>query len=191
MPSPTHTPPRPPARSRSWIAAAAAGAAAGLLSAGALAAQAPAATPTPAATPAPTASVRGVVFDSTAGGPLGGATVQLLSVRDGTPAAGMPVVTLIADSLGRFRADRLAPGAWVVAFIHPVLDVYGLEMPTAAVRLAAGDTLALTLGIPAPRALRRVLCAGADSSGADSSGALVGTLRDADTDALLGGASSR
>jgi hypothetical protein len=54
------------------------------------------------------------------------------------------------------------------------------------VRVAAGDTVALTLGIPAPRALRRVLCDSA--AAADSSGVVVGTVRDADTEQLLEGA---
>ncbi|AHG91766.1 TonB-dependent receptor plug [Gemmatirosa kalamazoonensis] len=121
------------------------------------------------------AVLRGVVYDSLARAPLAGALVQAAPAGDL-----VRVRTVYADSLGAFRFDTVSAGRWVLGFDHPVVGMLSLDMPTRAVDVAAGDTTAVVLSLPGGRRMHRVLCGEATG---DSTGALVGMVRDADRDA--------
>lgn len=152
------------------------------------AAQATGAAPTPAPASAARAPgdttpalVSGVVWDSLAAAPLAGAVVQVVdaaTLRDLRSAR--------ADSLGRWRLAPLPPGRWLLAIVHPTLDELDLDSPNIPLDLAPGSALDLTLGLPGPRQMRAVLC-GAAAPG-DSSGALVGLVRDAESGEPVEGA---
>jgi hypothetical protein len=129
-----------------------------------------------AAHPAPQGAVpsvvTGTVRDSLRGGPLAGATVQLVPV--GTPAA--PGRVAATDTAGRFRLDSVLPGRYLVGFVHARLDALGLEPPTRVVevRPGAGEVWA-DLAVPGAAAVIASVC-GARS---DSAGVLIGQVLDA------------
>ena len=118
-------------------------------------------------------AVYGVVYDSLAGGPLAGATVQL--ARAGDLTGGRAVA---ADAAGAFRIDALAPGRYLVGFEHPLLDLLGVEVRPRLVALGPGDAARVDLGGPALARVRPAGC-GTPQAPADSSGLLAGRVRDA------------
>jgi protocatechuate 3,4-dioxygenase beta subunit len=143
--------------------------------------------PPAAASVASPGAVHGTVFDSTAGAPLVDAVVQLVTQHGGPER----VVSLRTDAAGRFHADGLAPGTWAIGFIHPALDLFGLELPTGAVQVRAGDTTRVMLGLPGMRALHGVLCekpTKASKPATDDLGGMVGVVHDADDAAPVAGA---
>ena len=95
----------------------------------------------PGAPAAGRAGLSGVVFDSMAGRPLVGATVQI------TGAAGAVVgrmASAVTDTAGRYTVSDLAPGRYVAGFFHDALDTLGLVGEPRAVDLReAGATLDL------------------------------------------------
>lgn len=116
--------------------------------------------------------MRGVVFDSLAGAPLAGATVQIGPAADPAQAR-----TVVADSVGRFRFDSLGAGRWVAVVFHPSIDALGIDPPTRTFDVPAAGATSLTLGPPSAAYLRGALCSPAAD---DSSAALIGIVRDAD-----------
>ncbi|MBK8250353.1 MAG: carboxypeptidase regulatory-like domain-containing protein [Gemmatimonadetes bacterium] len=116
------------------------------------------------------ARLRGVVIDSVGRRPLPGAVVQLASASN--PAQGWSATT---DSLGAWQLGELAPGRYVVGFVHVALDSLGLEAPSLAVDLGAGQDREVTLAIPAARTLVARLCR-ADVT-TDSTGLFLGRVR--------------
>ena len=127
--------------------------------------------------------VRGAVYDSLAGAPLAGATVQLVRADAVTNAR-----STTADSAGAFRFDSLAPGDYLVAFVHPLLDVLEIEVAPRKVTVTAGPAAEVSLAVPGWATMRAALC-GADSGAAqDSTGLLVGMVRNADTEGPVPGA---
>lgn len=141
----------------------------------AIRAQAP--IPAVAAPGAPAAAVlRGIVFDSLAQAPLADATVQAVRADDRTAA-----VSTHTDSLGHFQLDRLAPGRYVLGFFHPVLDLLGVELKPLLVDLAPGAAGDVALAVPGPTSAHTTLCP--DAAANDSSGAVAGAVRDAETGA--------
>jgi hypothetical protein len=128
---------------------------------------------------APTAVLRGVVYDSLVGAPLGGALVQAAPVGDLTG-----VRSVRADSLGRFRFDSLPAGRWLVGFDHGTVQLLALEMPTRVMDLVAGDSADAPLALPGARRLHRVLCEAAG----DSTGSLVGQVLGAESGMPIEGA---
>jgi hypothetical protein len=148
-------------------------AAALLLTATRLAAQA--APPTPAA-PSTTATVRGTVVDSLHGRPLVGASISV----DGTPTSA------ISDSLGRYRIDSVPAGARRLAVYHPLLDSLEVSLYTAPIALAAGTETFVALAVPSRPTLLAQFC------GADSAARVLvaGQLLDVDTDTPVAGATA-
>lgn len=120
--------------------------------------------------------INGVVFDSVAMRPLGGAVVQ--AVNAANPAVSRSAT---ADSLGRFTLPGVSPGNWVVAALHPRLDSLGLDQIRATVSVAANVDAELMVAVPEARRLARLLC-GDEALAQDTSGFLVGTLRSATAD---------
>lgn len=127
-------------------------------------------------------ALHGTVVDSLAGGPLAGATVQL--VRSDRPLQGLTAVT---DAGGNFGFGALEPGRYVVVFFHPRLDSLGLQMPLRAVDVGVGET-ALALATPSAGTIAAATCG---PPSADSTGLVLAQVRDADTGASLPGSAVR
>jgi hypothetical protein len=90
----------------------------------------------PAATVA--RGIIGLVFDSLTNRPLAGAHVHLAD----------PARDAIADSLGVFHFDSLAPGVHTVWADHPALDAVGLYTLATRTDLTPRATTRLTLAVP-------------------------------------------
>jgi hypothetical protein len=117
-----------------------------------------------------TGRIDGVVFDSVYARPLARASVQLAL------AANVSVTrTLTADDAGRFHADSLEPGAWLIGAVHPWLDSLSIMQLSQGVMVAARGSTRATIAVPSARALITHVCG--DSFARDSSGFLFGTLR--------------
>ncbi len=136
----------------------------------------------PGAPAAGRAGLSGVVFDSMAGRPLVGATVQI------TGAAGAVVgrmASAVTDTAGRYTVSDLAPGRYVAGFFHDALDTLGLVGEPRAVDLReAGATL--DLATPSPRTIIGTIC-GANSV-TDSLGLLIGHVYTSGTGSPRAGA---
>jgi hypothetical protein len=126
------------------------------------------------------AVISGVVHDSIARVPLAGATVQLVAA-DPQAKVGR---TAVSDSLGRFSLAAVPDGRYMLGFYHPVLDSLGVEPPLREVRVE-GHPVRADLGIPSAARLRGAICGGQ----ADSSGIVVGVVRDARDGSPVAGAS--
>jgi hypothetical protein len=79
------------------------------------------------------------------------------------------------------------PREYLVGFTHPFLDSLGLDVPPLKLKVEASTPLRLSLAIPTAVAVRAQLCPAAQ--GADSSGLMLGFLRDADSGLHLGSGS--
>jgi hypothetical protein len=118
-------------------------------------------------------TITGTVRDGLLNRPISGATVQLVLAND---VAGR-MRTGVTDSAGAFQIVNVAPGKYLLDFVHHRVDELGIELPPRAIEVPAGaTTLRFELAIPGPRALARVLCNGEH---ADSSGAIAGRVLDA------------
>src|SRR5690349_8242942 len=135
--------------------------------------------PTPAAA-APAAggvaAIKGVVLDSLHESPLRGALVR---IDNSTHEA-------ITDSLGRYRIDSVPTGMHRLVVVHPVLDTIGISLVTPPLTLAAGESREIDLAVPSGETLVTLLCPAARR--ALGPAALVGFVRDADTEAAAKGA---
>ncbi len=134
----------------------------------------------PLSAQSPGTRVHGTVVDSVARRPLPGAAVQLVDVAN--PARGWSATS---DSAGAYRFDAIAPGRYVLGFVHAALDSLGLESPSVPLTLAEGDAREVPLAIPSPRTLATRLC-GADVA-TDSTGLFLGRVRHAAGTAADGG----
>ena len=132
-------------------------------------------TPAPAA-PAGVASLRGIVTDSLHEIPLRGALVR---VENTTRES-------VTDSLGRYRIDSVSAGQHRLLVIHPLLDTLGISLVTQPMSFAAGDDKEIFLSVPGNETLVSLLCTAARR--ALGPAALVGFVRDADTEAAAQGA---
>ena len=132
--------------------------------------------------PAP-GTLRGWVFDSTAMRPLVEAAVQII---DRANVATGKSWTAVTDSSGTFRITGMPPGEYLVSFFHTRLDQLGLTPPTVAVAVAAGKQVEMDLGIPSARRVIEMYC-GRRGRG-DSTGVLIGEVRDASQSGVVGGA---
>lgn len=128
-----------------------------------------------------TATVEGVVYDSVRWAPLTGAVVQLVS-RD-EPSQ---IFTAETDSSGAFSIAGVPRGQFVIGFLHAELSELDLQAISRNVRVGSKPVVHVALSIPGAVAIRTVLC-GAPAAG-DSSGTVVGFVRDADSDMPVAGA---
>ena len=154
-----------------------------LLAAGArpLRAQQPATPPDDGSAGAGAAAVAGIVYDSIGAHPIAGAIVQL--VQQGDLAHAYAART---DSTGAFRIAGVTPGRYIIGFQHPLLDSLGIEPPVRGVDVAGARTVEVELATPSSATLRAHLCP--IGGPADSSGAMLGRVGDADSGDPLGGA---
>jgi Carboxypeptidase regulatory-like domain len=134
---------------------------------------------------APPIRVEGVVRDSLDALPLSGAIVQLIA---SPPAHG--TYAAIADSAGNFHIDSVHPGTYIAGFQHPLLDTLGVNAPYGRVVVSDGHAAHLVLAIPSAPTLARAICGEmplvkgkSAKPGADTTGVLVGHVRDGATGA--------
>ena len=137
----------------------------------------------------PTRIVRGVVFDSIARAPLGGAVVQVALI-DGTQNAlnesAPRIYTGIADASGRYRIPGLPAGRFAIGFQHDALNALGLESPLRAFELGNDTSVTMDLAIPNGPAVRAQLCG--NESRLAGEGLLAGYVLAAQGDGMLKGA---
>lgn len=126
-----------------------------------------------------TANVRGEVFDSLTMAPVGNATIWL---PGGTQ-------TTTTDRNGRFELDNVPRGKQFIAFSSPGLDSLGLGTLGNQIDVL-GDDIPVRLTTPSFRAVWRLLCSGAERASSSDSGIVWGTVRDANTDTRLNGATA-
>jgi hypothetical protein len=126
-------------------------------------------------TRAPGAKVTGVVRDSVARKPLAEALVQLVSADD----PGKFVRTSKSDSAGRFAIQDVPIGRYTIGFFHPALDSLGIELALHALYVGSAEqSVKADLGTPSAARLRAEVCG---KQGRDSSGVIIGIVRDAQT----------
>ena len=126
----------------------------------------------PAASLRAQTTVVGTVTDSVGHHPVVGALVQLAG-------SGSFVRTTSSDSLGAYRIDDVPPGKYLVGFFHPTLDSLGIDLSPKQVTVVAGGEQRMDLAIPPAQRIAAQLCQGTKDR--DSTGLLIGHLRDADT----------
>ena len=110
----------------------------------------------------------GIVYDSVAGRPLVGASVQ---VTGATGAVAGKATSAITDSTGRYTVRDLEPGRYVAGFFHESLDTLGLLGEPVAVTVGETDAK-LDLSTPSPRTIIGTICGAASVT--DSVGLLIG-----------------
>ena len=126
----------------------------------------------PASTLAAQASVIGTVTDSVGHHPVAGALVQLAT-------SGSFVKSTTTDSLGTYRITDVPAGTYLIGFFHPTLDSLGIDLSPKQVTVAASGEQRINLAIPPAQRIVAQLCRG--TTDRDSTGLLVGHVRDADT----------
>jgi len=107
------------------------------------------------------ATVSGIVRDSIARRPLGGAIVQLVVERAGVPSA----LSVVSDSLGRFAIRDVPPGRHTIGFFHSMLDSLGLEPPQHQLEVRPNEAARIDLGIPSAERVRSAVCGGTSAPG--------------------------
>ena len=143
----------------------------------------PVTTRMPSAAPADSTPVvvTGTVYDSVAHAPLAGAMVQLVDPQHDSHA-----YNATSDSLGRFTMPAVVPGRYAAGFYHPALEALGIQPPLTAVDVAPGHPASISLAVPGGSRIAEAVCGPRAPN--DSSGALVGIVRDADSGAPLANA---
>lgn len=127
----------------------------------------------PAGAP-PRAVVRGTVYDSVAQAPLAGAMVQLVPDESGDA-----LLSAVSDSLGRWEIAGVEAGRYLAGFFHESADALGVRQRVLHLAVVAGDTMELALATPSGEAVRAALCRPPEK--ADSTGLVLGVVRDADS----------
>ena len=122
------------------------------------------------------AYLQGVATDSIHGEPLSGALVQV----EGTGRMGA------TDSLGRFLVDSILPGTYRLLVEHPMLDTLGIQLVTPKMSFEVNLITRTAIGVPSSNILTAMFCPGAKR--VLGPGALVGRVREPDTDVPAEGA---
>ena len=133
-------------------------------------------TPPAAAPAAGVATIRGSVIDSLHDALLRGALVR---IENTTREA-------FTDSLGAYRIDSIPTGMHRLIVIHPLLDTLGISLVTPPLNLTGGETRIIELAIPSGETLVSLFCPAARRTLGPA--ALVGFVRDADTEGAAQGA---
>lgn len=125
-------------------------------------------------------SVVGTVYDSVVGAPLVGASVHLAILGDAVVPR-----TATTDTAGRYLFDAVPAGRYVLGFYHDALTAWGLDAPLRVLDVGTTASVTADLAVPSSATIRRLRC-GDDADIAD--GALVGSVRDAESLGALAGA---
>ncbi|MFP5354652.1 MAG: carboxypeptidase regulatory-like domain-containing protein [Gemmatimonadota bacterium] len=135
---------------------------------------------------AQSARVAGVVYDSISHAALAGAVVQLVAA--GTRGGDVRLTTS-TDSAGRYAFAPVGRGRFLLGFFHPKLDSLGVEPPVTTLEIREERDHALALAVPSVATVLRQACgAGATR---DSSGAVMGFVRNAATTGVMDGSMVR
>ena len=118
-------------------------------------------------------TVTGTVMDSVSHRRLSGALVQL------APDSGSGLKSATTDSLGAFRIDSVRPGSYIIGFFHPALDSLGFELSPRRLVVTGGGEQHVELATPSASSVVDPLCRATPNR--DSTGLLLGHIRDADT----------
>ena len=119
--------------------------------------------------------IAGTVYDSIAGRPLAGALVQMVAAAN--PSGTLRSTT--SDTSGAFAITGLPPGRYLVEVAHEALDSLALGAPRTLVDIQAGAIARVQFAVPSMSTIYLAVC-GARGA-ADSSGMLLGQIRDART----------
>ena len=126
--------------------------------------------------PLTTGFLQGVVVDSVHAGPL----VHALVSVDGTARMSF------TDTIGRFLVDSIPPGQHRVLVEHPMLDTLGISLVTPPLQISANMVTQTVIAVPSGEYLVSLFCPAARR--ALGPGALVGRVREPDTDSAAVGA---
>ncbi|HYN83024.1 MAG TPA: carboxypeptidase regulatory-like domain-containing protein [Gemmatimonadaceae bacterium] len=99
------------------------------------------------------ASLGGSVFDSTTGVPLAQANIWL-----DVPGQAVPAGRATTDSVGRFRVDSIAPGAYIISITHPRLDTLGASLEPVSLSLERGESVDVAFSTPSAATIGRTMC---------------------------------
>ena len=124
-------------------------------------------------------TVSGEVYDSVTAQPVGGAVVQMVSQTN--PAVSF---TVVSDSVGRYRIARVPAGTYVLGFIDETLSELGFSSVERPLEVGAAPVDDVALATPGAATIRARICG--PSSPNDSTGVMVGFVRDAATGMPLG-----
>ena len=122
--------------------------------------------------------IEGIVTDSAHARWPEGASVLAIRAEPPEHSGGASV-----DNRGRYRIDSLPAGRYEVELSSPFLDSLEIVLPPREVTVEAGRASKLDFAFPSGRTLRAGACPGL--SLATGTGALLGRVVDADTDAPL------
>lgn len=125
--------------------------------------------------------VVGTVYDSVEHAPLAGALVQLVDPQHASRA-----YNATTDARGAFTMPSVVPGRYAAGFYHPSLEALGLEPPLTGVDVKPGHPTSVALVVPGGSRISAAVCG--ERAPTDTSGALVGVVRDADSGTPLAGA---
>ena len=125
-----------------------------------------------------TGRIEGVVTDSAHARWPEGASVLAIRTEPPEHSGGADV-----DNRGRYRIDSLPVGPYMVELSSPFLDSLEITLPARDITVQAGRATKLDFAFPSGRTLRAGACPGLAL--AAGSGALLGRVVDADTDAPL------
>lgn len=125
-----------------------------------------------------TGRIEGVVTDSAHARWPEGASVLAIRTEPPEHSGGADV-----DNRGRYRIDSLPVGRYMVELSSPFLDSLEITLPARDITVQAGRATKLDFAFPSGRTLRAGACPGLAL--AAGSGALLGRVVDADTDAPL------
>ena len=125
--------------------------------------------------------IEGTVTDSAHARWPEGASALAIRVEPPEHSGGATV-----DNRGRYRIDSLPAGRYMVELASPFLDSLEIALPPREVTVEAGHTARADFAFPSGRTLRVGACPGVAL--AAGTGALLGRVVDADTDAPLAGA---
>ena len=113
------------------------------------------------------ATLAGVVIDSVNGRYLTGAEVVIEGAN----------ISLVTDSLGKFRVDSLKPGTYQVGVFHPLLDTLGVSLATQPFHLGPDSTTFIALAVPSAQTLIKRACPVAGPR-AQGTSAIIGRVTD-------------
>lgn len=117
-------------------------------------------------------SVVGTVTDSVGHHPVVGALIQIAGSASFVKSA-------TSDSLGGYRIGDVPPGTYLVGFFHATLDSLGIDVSPKQITVVAAGEQRVDLAIPPAQRIEAQLCRG--TADRDSTGLLIGHLRDAET----------
>jgi hypothetical protein len=119
------------------------------------------------------------VFDSIGLRPMASAIVQL--VRLGPLGAPLDARSAQADTAGRYLFEDVALGTYLLGFQHLTIDTLGFRAPVHRLDVRAPGVLRVALSVPSMASIVHRVCGPASAK--DSASLLVGSVRDARSDA--------